>query len=73
MMEHQTSSGVSKLVRECTYPLTAMRCVSRVYTDLAVIDVTPHGLVAVDWVEGLGFEELSRLTEAPLKRSPHGH
>lgn len=70
MMEHQTSSGVSKLVRECTYPLTAMRCVSRIYTDVAVVDVTPHGLVAVDWVDGLSFDELCRMTEAPLKRSP---
>lgn len=70
MMEHQTSSGVSKLVRECTYPLTAIRCISRIYTDLAVVDVTPHGLVAVDWVDGLSFDELCRMTEAPLKRSP---
>ena len=70
MMEHQTTSGVSKLVRECTYPLTAMRCVSRIYTDLAVIDVTPQGLVVLDWVEGLSFEELCRMTEAPLARSP---
>ena len=70
MMEHQTSSGVSKLVRECTYPLTAIRCVSRIYTDVAVVDVTPHGLVAVDWVDGLSFDELCRMTEAPLKSSP---
>lgn len=70
MMEHQTSSGASKLLRECTYPLTAMRCVSRIYTDVAVVDVTPRGLVALDWVDGLSFDELCRMTGAPLSRGP---
>ena len=45
-----------------------MGCVARIYTDLAVIDVTPDGLVALDWVEGLSFEALCELTGAPLKR-----
>ncbi|MCD6675381.1 MAG: 3-oxoacid CoA-transferase subunit B [Burkholderiaceae bacterium] len=66
MMEHVTKSGASKLVERCTYPLTGIACVSRVYTDLAVIDVTPLGLVAREWVDGLSFEELARLTAAPL-------
>jgi 3-oxoadipate CoA-transferase beta subunit len=61
-MEHLTKSGESKIVRECSYPLTAPRCVSRIYTDLAVIDVTPHGLKVVERVEGLSHEELERLT-----------
>jgi 3-oxoadipate CoA-transferase beta subunit len=66
MMEHLTKSGESKIVRECSYPLTAPRCVSRIYTDLAVIDVTPHGLKVVERVEGLSHEELEHLTGLPL-------
>src|SRR6201985_2291132 len=48
MMEHLTKSGQSKLVERCTYPLTGLACVSRVYTDLAVIDVGPQGARVVD-------------------------
>ncbi len=68
MMEHLTKSGESKIVERCTYPLTGARCVDRIYTDLAVIDVKPDGLHVVDTVEGLGFEELQRLTGVPLKK-----
>jgi len=68
MMEHLTRSGESKIVERCTYPLTGIGCVSRIYTDLAVIDVTARGLVALEWVDGLGFDELARLTAAPLGR-----
>ena len=71
MMEHLTKSGESKLVERCSYPLTGIGCVSRVYTDLAVIDIGPEGFVAVEWVDGLSFEELQKLTAAPLKRG-HG-
>jgi 3-oxoadipate CoA-transferase beta subunit len=67
MMEHLTKSGESKLVERCTYPLTGARCVSRVYTDLAVIDIKPDGLHVVDIVEGLDFAELQRLSGVPLK------
>ncbi|MDQ6618911.1 MAG: 3-oxoacid CoA-transferase subunit B [Pseudomonadota bacterium] len=66
MMEHQTKSGESKIVPRCTYPLTGVRCVTRVYTDLAVIDIAPQGLRVVDMVEGLAFDELQRLTGVPL-------
>lgn len=69
MMEHQTKGGESKLVERCSYPLTGIGCVSRVYTDLAVIDVAPDGLVAVEWIDGLSFDELARLTAAPLRRA----
>ncbi|MBN9430412.1 MAG: CoA transferase subunit B [Burkholderiales bacterium] len=69
MMEHLTKSGESKIVERCTYPLTGLRCVSRIYTDLAVIDITPKGLLALEWVDGLSFDELCRLTGAPLARA----
>src|SRR6184192_469440 len=66
MMEHLTKSGESKIVERCTYPLTGIGCVSRIYTDLAVIDVTPAGLKVIETVEGLSFDELQRLTGVPL-------
>jgi 3-oxoadipate CoA-transferase beta subunit len=62
MMEHLTKKGESKIVERCTYPLTGIGCVSRVYTDLAVIDITPEGLKVVETVEGLTVDELERLT-----------
>jgi len=68
MMEHTTKSGESKIVPKCTYPLTGVGCVSRIFTDLAVIDVTPAGLALVDMVEGLSFEDLQRVTGVPLRR-----
>ncbi|VVE61224.1 3-oxoadipate CoA-transferase [Pandoraea anapnoica] len=70
MMEHQTKQGESKIVDQCTYPLTGVGCVTRIYTDLAVIDVTPDGLRVVDMVEGLAFDELQRLTGVTLLPSP---
>ena len=66
MMEHQTKTGESKIVERCTYPLTGIGCVDRIYTDLAVIDVTPQGLKVVEKVEGLAFDELVRLTGVSL-------
>ena len=68
MMEHLTKSGESKIVERCTYPLTGARCVNRIYTDLAVIDVKPDGLHVVELVDGLSFEELQRLSGVPLRR-----
>ena len=66
MMEHLTKEGRSKIVERCTYPLTGVGVVKRVYTDLTVIDVTPRGLVASRTVAGLPFDELQRLTGVPL-------
>ena len=66
MMEHLTKTAESKIVESCSYPLTGIACVSRIYTDLAVIDVTPAGLRVVEIVDGLEFEELRRLTRVPL-------
>jgi len=68
MMEHLTKKGESKIVERCSYPLTGARCVNRIYTDLAVIDVKADGLHVIETVEGLSFEELQRLTGVPLKR-----
>ena len=68
VMEHVTRSGEKRLLRRCTYPLTAKGVTSRVYTDLAVIDVTPRGFAVIDTVPGLSFEELQARTDAPLSR-----
>ncbi len=69
MMDLLTKQGESKLVETCTYPLTGLGCVSRVYTDLAVFDVGPGGAGVIEMVEGLGFGELQRLVGVPLARS----
>ena len=69
MMEHLTRSGESKLVAQCSYPLTAIGCVSRIYTDLAVLDVTPAGLSVREILSDISFEELQQLTGVPLLRA----
>ena len=58
---------MSKIVEECTYPLTAPRCVDRIYTDLAMIDVTDDGLVVRELAPGVTFEYVQERTAAPLK------
>ena len=67
LMEHATKSGESKLVRKCSYPLTAPAAVDRIYTNLAVIDVTPDGFAVVDMVPGLTLAQLQDATDAPLR------
>jgi 3-oxoadipate CoA-transferase beta subunit len=67
MMELLTKDGQSKLVKHCTYPLTGLGCVSRVYTDIAVFQIEPGGVVrVVDDVSGAGQDELRRLTGLDL-------
>lgn len=68
MMEHQTKSGESKIVPACTYPLTGVACVSRIYTDLATIDVTPEGLLVIDMIEGLTLDALQQMTGVQLRQ-----
>jgi len=62
MMEHFTHQGVSKIVNACSYPLTGVACVSRVYTDLAVLDITKDGFKLVEAVPGLTLDELMRIS-----------
>ena len=70
MMEHLTKQGVSKIVTRCTYPLTGVGCVNRIFTDLAVLDVTPEGLRVLERAPGLSLAELQRLTGVPLIEAP---
>jgi 3-oxoadipate CoA-transferase beta subunit len=68
VMEHTTKDGHARLLERCTYPLTGARCVSRVYTNLAVLDVTPRGFVVIDMIPGLDFATLQARTGATLHR-----
>jgi 3-oxoadipate CoA-transferase beta subunit len=66
MMEHRAKTGESKLVEACTYPLTGIGCVSRVYTEFAVIDLGRQGARVIDLVEGLSFDALQAITGITL-------
>jgi 3-oxoadipate CoA-transferase beta subunit len=66
VMEHTTKDGRPKLVKRCSYPLTAVGAVSRVYTNLAVLDVSERGFVIVDMLPGLSREDLQARTGAEL-------
>jgi 3-oxoacid CoA-transferase B subunit len=70
LMEHRTKPGEPRLVRRCSHPLTAPGVVRRIYTDLAVVDVGPHGFVVRESLPELPFEMLQAWTEAPLLRAP---
>ena len=65
-MELQTKTGESKLVERCTYPLTGVGCVSRVYTDLAVIDIDAGALRVREMAEGVSLPELERIVGLSL-------
>ena len=66
MMDLLTKQGQSKLVSQCSYPLTGIGCVKRVYTDLATLACSPSGFLVIDMVPGLSLEALSQLIELPL-------
>ena len=68
MMDLLPKQGESKIVAQCTYPLTAIACVKRIYTDLATFECTPQGLRLIDAVDGLPFDELQRLVGQPIAR-----
>ncbi len=69
VMDHTTKDGTSKLVRKCSYPLTAVGAVKRVYTNLATLDVTPDGFLVVSMAPGLSFDALQARTDAPLRQA----
>ena len=70
IMEHVTRKGAPRLLERCSLPLTAVRCVTRVYTDLAVIDITSTGLVVREILDGLSEAGLCERTGAPLAFAP---
>jgi 3-oxoadipate CoA-transferase beta subunit len=67
MMDLLTKSGQSKVVPQCTYPLTGIGCVKRIYTDLCTLACTPDGLKLIDVVDGLDSAALSQLICLPLQ------
>jgi 3-oxoacid CoA-transferase subunit B len=69
-MEHTTRDGQSKILKKCTLPLTGVRVVDTIVTEMAYISVTPAGLVLEEIAPGLKFEDVQRATEAPLIASP---
>jgi 3-oxoadipate CoA-transferase beta subunit len=66
LVEHTTKDGKPRIRKRCGYPLTAPHCVKRVYTNLAVLDVTREGIIVREMVEGLDLAKLQALTEAKL-------
>ena len=65
-MEHTTKNGAPKIVKTCTYPITALECVHTIITDLAVIEVQPGGLVLLEVAPGLSPEDVQKVTEPVL-------
>ena len=68
MMDLLTKQGQSKVVAQCSYPLTGIGCVKRIYTELATLACTPDGLALIDAVPGLEHAELERLVGLPIRR-----
>jgi 3-oxoadipate CoA-transferase beta subunit len=68
MMDLLTKKGESKVVETCSYPLTGIACVKRIYSELATLECTPQGLKLVDTVDGLAHDELEKLVGLPITR-----
>ena len=71
LMEHCTKNGRPRLMSKCTYPLTAPRCVNRIYTDLAVLEIEQEVMKVRRMVAGMTFSQLQNLTDAPLILDPN--
>ncbi len=69
-MEHVTRTGEPRILRRCTYPLTAQRCVDLIVTDLAVIEIDGDGLLLRETAPGVSAAEVQALTAAPLRLAP---
>jgi 3-oxoadipate CoA-transferase beta subunit len=69
MMQHNTKSGGPRLLKTCSLPLTAPACVTRIYTDLAVVDVTVQGFLVQEILVGMSKDDLQATTEGNLKYS----
>ena len=72
VMQHCAPDGSSKVLKKCKLPLTGKKCVKKIISDRAVMDVTPEGLMVSEIVRGLSFEDLQACTEARLFKSPGG-
>ena len=66
MMDLLSKQGESKVQAKCSYPLTGIACVKRIYSDLATLECTPQGLKLIDRVDGLSHSELERLVGLPI-------
>jgi 3-oxoadipate CoA-transferase beta subunit len=71
MMDLLDKSGRSKIVERCTYPLTGVGCIKRIYTDLATLECTARGVRLVDMVDGLSLRELQQLVGLPIADAAH--
>ncbi|ASL98323.1 CoA transferase subunit B [Serratia marcescens] len=69
MMDYLTKTGECKLVEQCSYPLTGLACVSRIYSDMAILDITPDGPQVLELCPGLTFDALQALTPIRLLQS----
>jgi acyl CoA:acetate/3-ketoacid CoA transferase beta subunit len=69
-MDHVTNTGELKILKRCTYPLTAKGVVKKIFTNLAVLDVTPKGLVLKEVAPGLTAEDIQSVTEPDLIIAP---
>jgi 3-oxoacid CoA-transferase B subunit len=72
-MIHTTKDSEPRIIKQCTYPLTAKECVSTIFTDIAVIEVTPGGLVLKEIAPGWSAEEVQKLTQPKLIVAPDLH
>ena len=70
LAQHAAKDGAPRLLERCSLPLTGVACVNRVYSDLAVIDITPEGFLVTDLLEGCTADALQAMTAAPLRFSP---